>query len=77
MREALIKDPSSADPEAIGTAGLQSLSQQWTSTGVQGIVGGNDVLAVIELQSQTPAFWAVDESFRAKFPAHADLTLSF
>ncbi|KEF61459.1 uncharacterized protein A1O9_03025 [Exophiala aquamarina CBS 119918] len=73
LREALIEDDTpDADPEAIGIAALQSLPQNWSSTGIHGILSGNDVLGTIEQQAQTTVFWSLDDQFTRKYPRYSN-----
>ncbi|CAG9948060.1 unnamed protein product [Clonostachys rosea f. rosea IK726] len=77
VRGTLIRDTQSTDPERIGIELLQHLSNKhWSATSqITGdMIGGIDILAIIQHQACQWETWKIDPVFQQRYPqfAHCD-----
>lgn len=76
MRQGLIRDALTVNPEDVGVELLKNLSPTWASSVVAGnMIASMDVYTMIERQAEQHDFWKVGPGFLHTYPQYKNCNL--
>jgi hypothetical protein len=76
IRQSLIRDALSVNPEDVGVELLKSLPASWTSSSMTGdMIASMDVYTMIEKQASQQEFWKVGPNFLHAYPQYKNCTI--